>query len=318
MRPGLVALVGAGPGDPGLLTVRGRRLLRRADVVVYDRLLDARLLELPAPGALRIFAGKASGGRGRPQPAINALLIAHARRGRRVVRLKGGDPFVFGRGGEEAAALAAAGVPFEVVPGVSSAVAVAAYAGIPLTHRSLASSFAVVTGHEAPEKPARAGRWAGLATAADTLVVLMGLANLDRIARTLVAKGRSADTPVAVIRAGTTREQETVTGTLANIAGRVRAAGLEPPAVIIVGDVVRLRDRLAWFKPSGRMSVRAPASPAQSCLGQASEGAVAPHGRARGVAPSDVYPPRYARRTWSLPSSSAARPARTMRPVSIT
>jgi len=247
MRPGVVALVGAGPGDPGLLTVRGRRLLRRADVVVYDRLVDRRLLELASPGALRIFAGKARDRQGLAQGAINALLIAHARRGRRVVRLKGGDPFVFGRGGEEAEALAAAGVPFEIVPGVSSAVAVAAYAGIPVTHRRLASSFAVVTGQEAPEKPARAVRWAPLA-AADTLVVLMGLTNLGDTARALVAHGRPPNTPVAVIRAGTTREQATVTGTLADIASRVRAAGLEPPAVIVVGEVVRLRERLAWFE----------------------------------------------------------------------
>jgi uroporphyrinogen III methyltransferase/synthase len=247
MRRGTVALVGAGPGDPGLLTVRGRRLLRRADVIVYDRLVDPRLVELAAPDALRIFAGKARDRQGLAQGAINALLIAHAGRGRRVVRLKGGDPFVFGRGGEEAEALAAAGVPFEVVPGVSSAVAVAAYAGIPLTHRGLASSFAVVTGHEALAKPARAVRWAPLA-AADTLVVLMGLTNLAETARALVAHGRAANTPVAVIRAGTTREQATVTGTLADIAARVRSAGLEPPAVIVIGEVVRLRRHLAWFE----------------------------------------------------------------------
>ncbi len=247
MRPGAVALVGAGPGDPGLLTIRGRRLLRRADVVVYDRLVDPRLVALAPPGALRIFASKTRGRQSLSQGAINALLVAHASQGRRVVRLKGGDPFVFGRGGEEAEALAAAGVPFEVVPGVSSAVAVAAYAGIPLTHRRLASSFAVVTGHEAQAKPARAVRWGTLA-GADTLVVLMGLTNLADITRTLVGHGRAADTPVAVIRAGTTREQATVTGTLADIAARVRVAGLEPPAVIVIGEVVRLRGRLAWFE----------------------------------------------------------------------
>jgi uroporphyrinogen III methyltransferase/synthase len=224
-------------------------LLRQADVVVYDRLVDPRLVALAPPGALRIFAGKARGHRGLSQGAINALLIAHAGQGRRVVRLKGGDPFVFGRGGEEAEALAAAGVAFEVVPGVSSAVAVAAYAGIPLTHRRLASSFAVVTGHEAIARPTPAVSWAALA-GADTLVVLMGLANLAEITRALVRHGRAADTPVAVIRAGTTREQATVTGTLADIATRVRVAGLEPPAVIVVGEVVRLRRRLAWFERS--------------------------------------------------------------------
>jgi uroporphyrinogen III methyltransferase/synthase len=263
MRPGIVALVGAGPGDPGLLTVRGRRLLRRADVVVYDRLVDPRLLELAPPGALRIFAGKARGRQGLAQGAINALLIAHARAGRRVVRLKGGDPFVFGRGGEEAEALAAEGVAFEIVPGVSSAVAVPAYAGIPLTHRRLASSFAVMTGHEAADKPAR--RDLTSPPAADTLVVLMGLENLGSIARALVARGRPADTPVAVIQAGTTRAQATVTGTLATIAERVRAAALDPPAVIVIGEVVTLRRRLKWFESSrGRRPLRARALPAQS------------------------------------------------------
>jgi uroporphyrin-III C-methyltransferase len=256
MRAGVVALVGAGPGDPGLLTVRGRRLLRRADVVVYDRLVDPRLLELASACALRIFAGKARGRHGLAQGAINALLIAHARAGRRVVRLKGGDPFVFGRGGEEAQALAAEGVRFEVVPGVSSAVAVPAYAGIPLTHRRLASSFAVMTGQQATDAPARDAR---LSATADTLVVLMGLENLSDIARNLVAKGRSGDTPVAVIQAGTTRAQRTVTGTLSTIAARVRTAALESPAVIVVGDVVRLRDHLKWFESRRMSAVRAPA-----------------------------------------------------------
>jgi uroporphyrinogen III methyltransferase/synthase len=307
MRRGAVALVGAGPGDPGLLTLRGRRLLRRADVIVYDRLVDPRLLELAPPRALRIFAGKANGAHTLPQPEINELLIAHARRGRRVVRLKGGDPFVFGRGGEEAEALAGAGIPFEVVPGVSSAVAVPAVAGIPLTHRGLSSSFAVVTGHEDRCKEGPGVDWARLATAVDTIVVLMGAASLPQIASRLVAHGRRPDTPVALIRAGTTAGQQTVTGTLADIAAKAEAVRLEPPVVAVIGDVVSLRERL----------VRAPALPAQS-VGEASEGAVAPCGRAREVAPSDLQPPRYARRTWSFPSRSAPRPSRTMRPVSIT
>ena len=246
MRVGRVALVGAGPGDPGLLTVRGRKLLRHADVVVYDRLVNPRLLELVPSKALRIFAGKARGVHTLPQDAINALLVAHARRGRRVVRLKGGDPFVFGRGGEEAVALADAGIPFEVVPGVSAAVAVPAYAGIPLTYRGIASSFAVVTGHEDTGKGAAAVDWARLATAVDTLVVLMGLTSLPRITRTLIAHGRRPDTPIALVRHGTTEAQETIVGTLSDIATRVADAGFAPPVLAVVGDVVGLRSRIDW------------------------------------------------------------------------
>ena len=246
MRVGSVALVGAGPGDPGLITVRGLELLRRADVVVYDRLVDRRLLA-EAPRARRIFAGKASSAHALAQSSINALLVRHARRGRRVVRLKGGDPFVFGRGGEEAEALARARVPFEVVPGVTSAVAAPAYAGIPLTHRGVASSFAVVTGHECASESRGGVDWARLATVVDTLVVLMGLESLPRIARELVAHGRAATTPVALVRWGSTDWQETVVGTLADIAERARRVRLEPPVVTVIGDVVALRERLAWF-----------------------------------------------------------------------
>jgi uroporphyrinogen III methyltransferase/synthase len=246
MRVGSVALVGAGPGDPGLITVRGLELLRRADVVVYDRLVDRRLLDA-APRARRVFAGKARGAHALEQERINALLVRHARRGRRVVRLKGGDPFVFGRGGEEAEALARARIPFEVVPGVTSAVAAPAYAGIPLTHRGVASSFAVVTGHGCASEGGRRVDWARLATAVDTLVVLMGLERLAEIARELVAHGRAAATPVAVVRWGSTELQETIVGTLGDIAERTRRAGLEPPVVTVIGDVVALRERLAWF-----------------------------------------------------------------------
>jgi uroporphyrinogen III methyltransferase/synthase len=243
---GTVALVGAGPGDPGLITVRGLELLRRAHVVVYDRLVHPSLLD-EAPRARRIFAGKASGHHTLPQERINALLIMHAKRGRRVVRLKGGDPFVFGRGGEEADALARAGIPFQVVPGVSSAVAVPAYAGIPLTHRGVASSFAVVTGHEEAGKRESSVDWARLARSVDTLVILMGLKSLPRVARALIAHGRPAATPAALVRWGTTEIQETVVGTLADIAVRAARARLEPPVVVVVGDVVALRDRLQWF-----------------------------------------------------------------------
>lgn len=244
MRMGKVYLVGAGPGDPRLITIRGLELLHSAEVVVYDRLVNPVLLEESPPEAVRIYCGKASGGHHLPQAEINNLLIEYASSGLSVVRLKGGDPFVFGRGGEEAEALRKAGIPFEIVPGVSSAVGVAAYAGIPLTHRALSSSFAVITGHESCKAESLI-RWDRLATAVDTLVILMGLRNLPAIASQLIAHGRSAETPVAVIRWGTTVEQQTVTGTLENIAAK--AAGIEPPAVIVVGNVVGLREKLRWF-----------------------------------------------------------------------
>jgi uroporphyrinogen III methyltransferase / synthase len=248
MRIGTVYLVGAGPGDPGLLTVRGLEILRLADVVVYDWLVNACLTDEAPATALRIFAGKRGGHHSLPQAEINDLLIHHARLGRAVVRLKGGDPFVFGRGGEEAEALAEAGVPFEVVPGVSSAVAVPAYAGIPLTHRRLSSSFAVVTGHEDGCRNNPRIDWAPLATAVDTLVILMGLRTLPEIVIRLLAHGRRPDTPVAVIRWGTTGAQETITGTLLDIVDRTAVAGLTPPVVIVVGDVVALGSRLRWFE----------------------------------------------------------------------
>lgn len=248
-RPaGRVFLVGAGPGDPGLLSVRGLELLRAADVVVYDRLGVARLLKECRPDAELIPVGKARGHHTLPQEEINRLLVDKARTGRTVVRLKGGDPFVFSRGGEEAEALAEAGVAFEVVPGVTSAIAVPAYAGIPVTRRGLASSFAVVTGHDGPDDPGNPVDWGTLATAADTLVILMGLAHLPAIATRLVAGGRPADTPAAVIGAGTTGAQRVVVGTLADIAIRAAAIGVESPALTVVGEVVRLRERLAWFE----------------------------------------------------------------------
>jgi uroporphyrinogen III methyltransferase/synthase len=249
---GRVYLVGAGPGDPGLMTVRGLEALRRAGVVVYDRLVNPVLLD-EAPGtARRIFAGKHAGAHCLPQSRINALLIEEAREGRVVVRLKGGDPFVFGRGGEEALALAEAGIPFEVVPGVSAAVAVPAYAGIPVTHRGLGSSFAVVTGHEDPAKGGSGVDWARLALAVDTIVVLMGVQSLPRIVAELVVHGRAPATPVALIRWGTTDAQETVIGTLADIVARAARARLEPPVLAVIGDVVRLRERLEWFEARGQ------------------------------------------------------------------
>ena len=246
MSKGKVYLVGAGPGDPGLITVRALQLLRRAEVIVYDQLVNPALLEEAPSSAERIFVGKQAGRHCIAQGEINEVLIHYARLEHQVVRLKGGDPFVFGRGGEEAEALADAGIPFEIVPGVSSAVAVPAYAGIPLTHRKFASSFAVVTGHEA-RKAQDAVDWAKLATAVDTLVILMGLSNLSIIAAKLLAHGRAPETPAAVIRRGTTEEQETIFGTLADIVEK--SALLEPPALIVVGDVVSLADKLQWFDP---------------------------------------------------------------------
>lgn len=246
MAVGKVYLVGAGPGDPDLLTVRGLKLLRKADVIVYDQLVSPALLEEASPLANKIFVGKQAARHCIAQAEINNLLIGCARLGQEVLRLKGGDPFIFGRGGEEAEALAEAGIPFEIVPGVSSAVAVPAYAGIPLTHRKFASSFAVVTGHEA-RKTQSAVDWAKLATAVDTLVVLMGLGNLPIIVDNLVKHGRAPETPAAVIRMGTTGEQETALGTLADIVAK--SAALEAPALIVVGDVVSLADKLEWFFP---------------------------------------------------------------------
>ena len=242
MGKGRVVLVGAGPGNAELITVRGLRWLRRADVVVYDQLIDTALLaEAPRP-ARKIFGGKSGARHCVPQAAIHGLLIHHALAGRVVVRLKGGDPFVFGRGGEEALACRIAGVECDVVPGVSSSIAAPAAAGIPVTHRGLSSSFAVVTGHEDPAKPGSRVNWERLGIAVDTLVVLMGVAALPAIAARLMNGGRDPRTPAAVVRWGTMEAQESVAGTLADIAER--AAHLAPPAVIVIGDVVSLRDLL--------------------------------------------------------------------------
>jgi uroporphyrinogen III methyltransferase/synthase len=245
---GFVSLIGAGPGDPGLLTLRGAEVLAQADVVVYDYLANPALLSHARPDAERIYVGKQAGSHTLSQEEINVLLVERGLAGRRVARLKGGDPFVFGRGGEEALALVEAGVPFEVVPGVTSAVAAPAYAGIPVTHRGLASSLAIVTGHEDPAKDETALDWEHLASGVDTLVFLMGVGNLPRIVKELVAHGRPASTPAAVVRWGTLADQQTVSGTLADIVDGVRAAGLKPPAVTVVGEVAGLRDRLRWFE----------------------------------------------------------------------
>ena len=244
---GKVYLVGAGPGDPGLITVKGLKCLKKADVVVYDRLVDETILNEAREAAEKIYVGKAANHHTLDQEAINQLLIEKAREGKTVVRLKGGDPFVLGRGGEEAETLSANKIRFEVVPGVSSAVAVPAYAGIPVTHRGVASSFTVVTGHKASGKEARNIAWDKLAEATDTLVILMGMGNLAHVIDQLIKSNRPSSTPVAVITHGTTQRQRCVIGTLDNIAERVRSEGLEPPSVIVVGDVVRFRESLDWY-----------------------------------------------------------------------
>lgn len=244
---GKVYLVGAGPGDPGLITVRGAACLRRADVVVYDRLVASELLNYAPDHAERIYVGKAAGSHTLRQEEINQLLVARARAGQCVVRLKGGDPFVFGRGGEEALALVEADIPFEVVPGVSSSVAVPAYAGIPVTHRGMASSFVVRTGHGAGAAESQAGCSASDPEAHDsTVVYLMGVENLAAIVAELLAEGRAADTPAALIQWGTTSRQRTVTGELGTIVELGR--DVKPPALLVVGAVVELRQRLNWFE----------------------------------------------------------------------
>ncbi len=246
-RPGKVYLVGAGPGDPELLTLKGRRCLEEAEVVLYDHLIDQALLAHARPGAELILGGKRARDWVLDQEEINNLLVRKALEGKVVVRLKGGDPFVLGRGGEEAEALVRSGVPFEVVPGITSAIAVPAYSGIPVTHRRLASSFAVVTGHEDPTREDSRIAWDRLATAVDTLIFLMGMENLAAIARKLIEHGRSAATPVALVHRGTGPRQKTLTGTLQDIAGRAKDAGFGPPAVTIIGEVAGLREGLRWF-----------------------------------------------------------------------
>jgi uroporphyrinogen III methyltransferase/synthase len=247
MVKGKVYLVGAGPGDPELVTVKGARCLSEAEVVVYDRLVDERVLRGISPDAEMVYVGKSADRHTLRQDEINGLLVEKAREGKSVVRLKGGDPFTLGRGGEEAEALADAGIPFEVVPGVSAAMAVPAYAGIPVTHRGLASSIAVVTGHEDPAKTESSIRWEQLAIGVDTLVFLMGVGNLAHIAGQLIANGRPGTTPVAVIKDGTGPRQQTLVSTLEGVAAAAEEAGLQPPAAIVVGDVVSLRDRIRWF-----------------------------------------------------------------------
>lgn len=245
---GKVYLVGAGPGDPKLMTLKGKECIARADVVLYDRLAGDHFLAYARPEAELIYVGKDPEHHAVDQGAINALLVQKAGEGKVVVRVKGGDPFLFGRGGEEAEALVEHGIPYEVVPGVTSAIAAPAYAGIPLTHRDCSSSVGIFTGREREGKELTSLDWARIATGLETLVFLMGMKNLEFIASRLMAHGRSADTPVALVRWGSRPEQETLVGRLGDIAERAREAGFRPPAAIVVGEVVRLREKLRWFE----------------------------------------------------------------------
>ncbi len=242
-------LVGAGPGDPGLMTARALELIARADVILYDRLIPAQALAGARPDAELLYVGKEGGGAAVPQQQTEGLMIARAREGRTVVRLKGGDPFVFGRGGEEALALRNAGISFEIVPGVTAGVAAPAYAGIPVTHRDLASAVALVTGHEDPEKEDSALDWRALAAFPGTLVFYMGVRTLPRIAAALIAAGRPPDEPAAVVQRGTLPGQRSVSATLQTIAERAAAAELRPPSVTVVGRVAQLADELQWLAP---------------------------------------------------------------------
>ncbi len=245
---GKVYLIGAGPGDPGLITVKGLECVKKADIIIYDYLANERLLEYRRPDAELIYVGKQGSRHTLPQDQINQLIINKARSGHIVARLKGGDPFIFGRGGEEAEELVDNGIPFEVVPGVTAATSVPTYAGIPLTHREHTASVAFVTGHEDPTKPESKVHWDKISTGIGTLVFFMGMKNLDNIVNNLIANGRSPDTPVALIQWGTRTDQRVVTGLLKDIVPKVKEAKLGPPAIIVVGEVVRLRQKLNWYE----------------------------------------------------------------------
>lgn len=246
-KNGYVYLIGAGPGDPGLITVKGRECIGRSDVILYDYLAHPGLLEFARPGAELIYAGKIGGAHNREQGQINDMLVEKASAGKVVARLKGGDPFIFGRGGEECEVLADAGIPFEVVPGVTAGIGATAYAGIPLTHRDFTTSVTFVTGHESPGKEVSGIDWQSLGRGNGTLVFYMGMKNLPQIAQDLISHGRPQETPVALVRWGTRPEQEVLVGTLADIGERARKAAFKAPAITVVGDVVRLRDKLRWF-----------------------------------------------------------------------
>jgi uroporphyrinogen III methyltransferase/synthase len=261
-----VYLVGAGPGDPGLMTARALELIASADVIVYDRLIPVTALDGARADAQLVYAGKEGGGPSASQEEIEALLLEHGAAGREVVRLKGGDPFVFGRGGEEAEGLRAAGIAFEVVPGITAGVAASAYAGIPVTHRDAASAVAFITGHEDPAKPESALDWEALARFPGTLVVYMGVRRLEQIARALMAGGRPGTEPAAIIQRGTLPDQHVVSATLETIAGEAAAAGVKAPAISLFGPVAALRSELAWFesRPLGGRTVAVTRARAQA------------------------------------------------------
>lgn len=248
MVKGKVYIIGAGPGDPGLITLKGLKCIEEADCIVYDYLANERLLNHAKEGAKVIYVGKRGGAHTLPQERINELLVKKAREGKVVARLKGGDPFIFGRGGEEVEALAESDISFEVVPGVTSAIAAPAYAGIPLTHRDFTSTVAFITGHEDPTKDESDIAWDKISTGVGTLVFLMGVKNLTQNTQKLIENGRDPKTPVALIRWGTTPEQETLIGRLDDIVERAKERALKPPVVMVVGDVVSLKDKLNWFE----------------------------------------------------------------------
>ena len=247
MKTGHVYLIGAGPGDPGLITVRGRECISLADVVVYDYLANEQLLEFAPPHAELIYAGKIGGAHNHEQWQINSLLVEKALEGKAVARLKGGDPFIFGRGGEECEALAAAGISYEIVPGVTAGIGAAAFAGIPLTHRNITTSVAFVTGHEHQEKDDTEIDWERLSLGSGTIVFYMGIKNLPQITRSLMDHGRAPETPVALVRWGTRPEQQVLEGKLSDITEKARKEAFKAPAITIVGEVVRLREKLRWF-----------------------------------------------------------------------
>ncbi len=248
MEPGKVYLVGAGPGDPKLITVYGLECIQKSDVIAYDRLVNPKLLEYAKDTAELIFCGKLPGKHHLIQDEIHTLLVNKAMEGKTVTRLKGGDPFVFGRGGEEAEVLVEHGIPYEVVPGVTAGIAASAYAGIPVTHRDYGTSFAIVTGHGRADKGADHLNWPALATGIDTIAFYMGVGNLAYICQQLIAHGRKTETPVAIIERGTTEKQRTITGNLETINELAKQENIQNPAMILVGEVVQLREKIKWYE----------------------------------------------------------------------
>ena len=302
---GVVYLVGAGPGDPGLITVRGMDVLRKADVVLHDRLVPESLLDEVRSDAVVKNVGKTPGEAGLSQGEINQLLVEHCRAGKTVCRLKGGDPFVFGRGGEEAMALAAAGLKWEVVPGVTSAVAAPAYAGIPVTHRGVASGFAVVTGSEDPHGPANGVDWDAAAAFDGTLVVLMAWRNLPDIVDALTSRGMPAERPAAAVEWGTKNTQRVAAGSLGDISGRVSAAGLGPPMALVIGDVAALRNELAWFDKRPLFGKRVLVTRARSQASRLAD-LLEAHGAETVQAPAIRISPVPTRKSWMPRSGMSA------------